>query len=170
MERERLRTECQIHGLQQMSEPLGRVESAWQLRNRLRRILKRRLNYALNWFSELAAKRRVASTLEATAAAGGLQAGDRVRVKSREAIQTTLSRWNELKGCSFMEEMQAYCGTSQRVLKRIEKFLDERTYRIKKCRGIVILEGVMCEGTKDFGACDRCCFFFWREEWLEKIN
>ena len=34
---------------------------------------------------------------------------------------------------------------------------------------IVILDGVICEGTKDFGICDRACFYFWRVEWLEKI-
>jgi hypothetical protein len=28
----------------------------------------------------------------------------------------------------------------------------------------------MCQGTKDFGRCDRSCFFFWREEWLEKLG
>jgi hypothetical protein len=41
---------------------------------------------------------------------------------------------------------------------------------MKQCKGIVILENVFCQGTKDFGACDRTCFFFWREEWLEKIE
>ena len=69
-----------------------------------------------------------------------------------------------------MEEMWPYCGTTQKVFKRVEKFLDERDYLLKKCRGIVILEGIFCEGTKDFGQCDRSCFFFWREEWLEKID
>jgi hypothetical protein len=170
METKMLPPECQIHCLEQMSEPLGRVEIVWQLRNRIKRIIKRRLTYILNWFSEVAGSRGVASTLGVNAAASGLQAGDQVRVKSRAEIQATLNRWNRLKGCDFMEEMWAYCGTSQRVLKRVEKFLDERTYRIKRCQGIVILEKVMCGGTRDLGACDRCCFFFWREEWLEKID
>jgi hypothetical protein len=99
-----------------------------------------------------------------------VQAGDRVRVRSKQEIQATLNRWNQLNRCSFMEEMWPYCGTTQRVLKRVGKFLDERDYLIKKCKGVLILDGVMCQGTKDFGACDRSCFFFWREEWLEKID
>ena len=37
-------------------------------------------------------------------------------------------------------------------------------------QGIILLDGVMCQGTADFGSCDRSCFFFWREEWLEKID
>jgi hypothetical protein len=52
----------------------------------------------------------------------------------------------------------------------VEKFLDERDYLMKKCKGMVTLDGVLCEGTIDFGACDRGCFFFWREEWLEKLE
>jgi hypothetical protein len=69
-----------------------------------------------------------------------------------------------------MEEMRPYCGTTKRVLKRVEKFLDERDYLLKKCKGIVILDGVYCGGTNDFGSCDRTCFYFWREEWLKKMD
>ena len=101
---------------------------------------------------------------------GLLKPGDLVQVKSKAEIQATLNRWNQLKRCAFMEEMGPYCGTTQRVFKRVEKFLDERDYLMKKCKGIIILEGVYCEGTRDFGACDRSCFFFWREEWLKKAG
>lgn len=161
---------CQIRGLAAMAEPLGRIETAWQLRNRIRRIIKRRLRYALNWFSEITGRRPAAIAYGTDGLSAGLRSGEEVRVKSAEEIRATLDRWNRLKGCDFMEEMWPYCGTTQRVLKRVDKFLDERTYRIRKCRGIVTLEGAMCRGTKDLGACDRCCFFFWREEWLERID
>jgi len=100
----------------------------------------------------------------------GLKAGDLVRVRSQEEIETTLDDRKELKGCSFMSEMWAYCGTTQRVLKPMERFLDERDYRIKRCKGIVLLEGVICQGTVFPKGCDRACFFFWREEWLEKLE
>jgi hypothetical protein len=162
--------ECQIHCLDQMPEPLRRIEVLWQLRNRLKRILKRRLNYIRNLLSEGAGSRRSASAPGVNAVASGLQAGDRVRVKSREEIQATLDSWNRLKGCDIMEEMWPYCGTTQRVLKRVERFLDERDYRVKRCKGIVLLEGLICEGTVDYGPCDRSCYYFWREEWLEKIG
>jgi hypothetical protein len=52
----------------------------------------------------------------------------------------------------------------------MERFLDERDYKVKKARGIILLEGVICRGTPVFGRCDRCCYLFWREEWLEKIE
>ena len=112
-----------------------------------------------------------AAVSEAEAAPPGLTAGDRVRVLSREEIQATLNPWGQLQGCMFMpHEMSPYCGTTQRVLKRLERFVDERDYRVKKCHGVVLLEGVMCQGTTDYGRCDRACFFFWREEWLETLN
>jgi len=100
----------------------------------------------------------------------GLKAGDLVRVRSRDEIETTLDDQKELKGCTFTSEMWAYCGTTQRVLKPMERFLDERDYRIKRCKGIVLLEGVICQGTVFPKGCDRACFFFWREEWLEKLE
>lgn len=99
-----------------------------------------------------------------------LVAGDRVRVRSLDEIRATLDAWGEVRHCAFMPEMEPYCNTEQRVFKRVERFLDERDYKVKKASGIVFLEGVICEGTKFFGRCDRACFFFWREEWLEKID
>jgi hypothetical protein len=99
-----------------------------------------------------------------------LTPGDLVRVRSREEIEATLNHWRQLKGCTFMPEMRSYCGTTQRVLKVMERFVDERDLRIKKCKGIVLLEGVMCQGTADFGRCDRSCLIFWREEWLEAMS
>jgi hypothetical protein len=99
-----------------------------------------------------------------------LQAGDWVRVKPREEINASLDRWNELKGCAFLDAMNEYCGTTQRVLQPLERFLDERDYKVKKCRGVVLLENVTCLGTPVFGRCDRRCFLFWRVEWLERID
>ena len=97
-----------------------------------------------------------------------MQSGDLVRVRTREEIKATLDGRNEAKGCLFMSEMWKYCGTEQRVLKPVEQFLDERTYRVRRTSGIVLLEGAVCQGTEYPKGCDRSCFFFWREEWLAK--
>lgn len=99
-----------------------------------------------------------------------LQEGDLVRIRSREEILATLDVWKELKGCAFLDDMWQYCDTDQTVLKRMERFLDERDYKVKKVKGLILLDGVMCQGTPVFGRCDRSCHFFWREEWLEKIS
>jgi hypothetical protein len=161
---------CQIHCLEPMSEPLSRVEIAWQLRYKLKRVLRRRLRYVLNTLSRPSEAASPVTRTAGGAASRSLVAGQLVKVKSREEIEATLDRWNYLKGCGFMEEMWPYCGTTQRVHKPVEKFLDERDYRVKKTRGIVLLEGLQCEGTVDYGRCDRSCYYFWREEWLEPVE
>jgi len=100
-----------------------------------------------------------------------INAGDLVRIRSEAEIRATLNRWGQLKGCKFMsEEMSPYCNTLQRVFKPMERFVDERDYYVKKASGIILLEGLHCQGTSDYGRCDRSCFYFWREEWLEKID
>lgn len=162
---------CQIFFLNDLSEKLSKYEILWQRRNRLKRIIKRRWNFIVNIFKYIFENYKVREKInDGKQMHNKLNAGDLVLVKSKEEILKTLNNWNQLKGCAFMEEMWPYCGTKQKVLKRVEKFLDERDYLIKKCKGIIILENVMCQGTKDFGPCDRSCFFFWREEWLEKIK
>lgn len=96
--------------------------------------------------------------------------GQMVRIRSKDEIQATLNLWREMKGCNFMEEMYPYCGTAHTIIRVVERFVDERDYLVKKARGLYLLDGVMCEGTRTYGRCDRACFFFWREEWLEAVE
>ena len=162
---------CQIHGLAQMAEMVPLTISLWQRKNRVRRMIKRRYRYLVNLFAEIAdtrVKNGVLSKKERNTKR--LEAGDLVRVKTKEEIKATLDRWNRCRGCDIMEEMYKYCGTTQRILKRVERFVDEKDYRFKKCNGIVFLKDVFCEGTLDYGSCDRNCYFFWREDWLEKVD
>ena len=167
--------------LPQLAEGLAAVPPE-SLTRRLRLILRRSLdvqtirtlktnsNRFIDWFMERLA-RGGAPVAKSGKQGTGLRAGDLVRVRSAEEIRATLNHWGSLKGCVFMpNEMSKYCDTTQRVLRRMERFVDERDYRVKKCNGIVLLEGLNCQGTTDFGRCDRNCFFFWREEWLEKIS
>lgn len=97
-----------------------------------------------------------------------LKEGDRVRVRSLEEIESTLDPYKELKGCAFLHQMHPYVGTEQKVFKLMQRFLDERDYKVKKTKGLILLENNFCNGTPAFGACDRSCFLFWREEWLIK--
>jgi hypothetical protein len=143
-----------------------------------KRVLARPWNYhvknwlrrAWRWWNRRTAPSAPALPASATAQTIALKPGDRVRVRTREEIQATLNPFKELKGCAFLEEMWQYCGTTHRVLKSMERFLDERDYKVKKTRGVVLLENIICHGTPVFGRCDRCCFLFWREEWLEKLQ
>ncbi len=130
--------------------------------------LKRLMKHKLPNPGERSAAREGAAGLSKTGER--LQTGDYVLVRSREEIERLLDRWHETRGCAFLDEMWQYCGTIQRVKQPLERFLDERDYRVKKSRGIVLLEGVFCHGTPVFGRCDRSCHLFWREEWLERLT
>lgn len=162
---------CQIHCLQTIHSPVSRGQILLQRMNRLRNAFSRRWRYLCNYLhTQTFAGGQTACSGVRTPTAEALQPGDLVRVRSKEEIRATLDNWNQRRGCAFLEEMWPYCGTQQRVFKRVERFLDERDYITKRCKGIVLLEGLICEGTKHFGPCDRSCFYFWREEWLEKIE
>lgn len=173
--------QCQIQSAARMhSREDGNETASLPLRKRMRLAMRRRLSPRwrrklkkafTNFLLRLRGDSPAASASAQPAARSAslsLKAGDRVRVRSKEEIQSTLNRWGELKGCGFMTEMWQYCGTNQRVLKPVERFVDERDYQVKKARGVVLLEGVTCHGTEFYGPCDRSCFLFWREEWLEK--
>jgi hypothetical protein len=170
--------DCQIPSLQGMAEgdvPVPRQSFLRLLKLAIRRRLSPRQERVLKTRTS-ALMNRAAPVLgreikpAMTVSSVGLKAGDRVRVRSRDEIEATLNHWRQLRGCTFMSEMAQYCGTEQRVFKRMERFVDERDLRVKKVNGIVLLEGLRCEGTAEFGRCDRACLYFWREEWLERID
>ena len=170
---------CQVPGLGLMGKGNAKVPPESPVR-RLKLVMRRHLsptmerklkmvtNDLANWYARMRGRpaRPVASREGETRPR--FEAGDLVRVRPRAEIDATLNHWRQLKGCTFMPEMDRYCGTIQRVLKPVERFVDERDLRVKKAKGLVLLEGAICEGTVDFGRCDRSCFLFWREEWLEK--
>ncbi|MEN6464929.1 MAG: hypothetical protein ABFD62_07090 [Syntrophaceae bacterium] len=160
---------CQVRSLERIPLPFRVLDRFGYVLKRARRFLKRRGNFLLNNLRRRTAPLSSAEVIPISPPET-LQPGDIVMIKSRQEILKTLDGWNRSRGCAFMEEMWGYCGSVQKVRKCVRKFLDERDYKVKKCRGIVILEGITCDGTKDFGACDRSCFFFWREEWLEKVR
>jgi hypothetical protein len=152
---------CQMEALEQISENARLTDYFWLLFHRFQFAIYSRWNRIMRLFKPRSIPE---------AGAQNLSSGDFVRVKSIEEIRSTLNSRNELMGCTFMDEMAVYSGTTQRVYKRVERFIDERDYRVKRARGVVLLENVFCQGTQIFGRCDRSCFFFWREQWLDKIS
>jgi hypothetical protein len=172
---------CQIPCLQRIAEGRGEVPPQ-SLTRRLKLAIRRRLspqreralksysNDLYNRFSTLLGRGSRPAAPASRAATTRVKAGELVRVRSEEEIRATLNHWRQLKGCTFMPEMAPYCGTTQRVFKVMGRFVDERDLQVKRCRGIVLLEGLHCQGTAEFGPCDRSCLYFWREEWLEKLD
>ena len=100
----------------------------------------------------------------------GLQEGDRVRVKRKEDIVATLDVDNANRGMSFDGEMVRYCGQEARVLRRVERIIDEKSGRMLELKNpCIVLEDVMCTAAYH-RQCPRAIYPYWREIWLERID
>jgi hypothetical protein len=99
-----------------------------------------------------------------------LQAGELVRVKSKEEIVATLDRENKNRGMTFDAEMVKYCGRQARVLRRVERIIDEQSGRMVRLKNpCIVLERVVC--TADYHRlCPRSVYPYWREIWLERVE
>lgn len=168
---------CQNHCVPALSEGRVRIRSnsmaGWLklcIKRNLSGPVKRKLKQQLNaLFQKFQFGKHKQETIEQPGVVKFF-AGEIVRVKSEPEIRATLNFWKELKGCMFMDGQIRYCGTVQRILKPVERFVDERDYQVKEAKNIYLLEGAICEGTPTYGRCDRSCFYFWRAEWLERIE
>jgi hypothetical protein len=101
-----------------------------------------------------------------------LKPGELVRIKPHEEILATLDTRNMNRGMVFDVEMVPFCGGVYRVRSRVERFIDERTGRIKSLKTpAVILEDVWCRSR--FSTCRMFCpralHSWWREIWLERV-
>ncbi len=161
---------CQLRCIREISQKPNVLIFIFQRIKKARHAIKKRKNYFMKMIKSKNLKSQPVILTKQLSSDGKFKPDDMVRIRSKDEIKVTLDGWNQLKGCAFMEEMEQYCGTTQKIFKRVNRFLDERDYLIKKCKGIYQLHGIICEGMRDFGECDRSCFFFWREEWLEKVE
>ena len=103
----------------------------------------------------------------------GLKPGDLVRVKSHEEILATLDTRLYNRGLYFDAELVPYCGKTFRVGACVERFVDERTGRMRRMKTpAVILDGVICKslysGRRMF--CPRAIHLWFREIWLERVS
>ena len=109
---------------------------------------------------------------ERAAAIDEFQPGDWVRVRTLAEIERTLDAWGCCHHCGFMSSMARWCGQRLRVVRRVDRFFDEARHRMVRCRGVILLEGVYCDGSHhpDLRGCDRQCYCFWRVEWVERAS
>ena len=99
-----------------------------------------------------------------------LMPGEWVRVKSGEQIAETLNSQGKNRGLAFTVEMLPFCGRTFRVLRRLEKMINERTGKLIRLEGTVILENVTCDGCHILrGGCPKQNYHYWREVWLERV-
>jgi hypothetical protein len=102
-----------------------------------------------------------------------LQVGELVEIKSKAEIVRTLDNNNRNRGLAFDAEMVPYCGGTYRVLRRVERILNEKTGRMLTLpNDCVILEGVVCRAcfSQNRLFCPRSIYSYWREIWLRRVG
>jgi hypothetical protein len=97
-----------------------------------------------------------------------LQPGELVEVRSKEEIMATLDPGQKNRGLWFDAEMLPYCGGIYRVLRRVNRIVDEKTGKMIQMKSsCIVLEGVVCRS--DFHRlCPRAIYPYWRESWLKR--
>jgi hypothetical protein len=102
-----------------------------------------------------------------------LQTGEWVRVKSYQEILQTVDVHDKNRGLLFDGEMVPYCGKIFRVLKRVNRIVNEKTGKLLEFKNpCIILEGVTC-GSRYSDCrlfCPRSIYPYWREIWLERVS
>jgi hypothetical protein len=99
-----------------------------------------------------------------------LRPGELVRVRSKAEIMGTLNGDRLNRGMGFEEEMARHCGREARVLRRVDRCIDEATGRLLHMRNpCIVLEDTVCEGAYN-ATCPRSIPAFWREIWLERVG
>jgi hypothetical protein len=99
-----------------------------------------------------------------------LQPGELVRIKPKAEIMRTLSKDLCNRGLGFEEEMARHCGREARVLRRVDRCIDEATGRLLQMKNpCVVLENIVCEGAYSAN-CPRSIYAFWREIWLDRVE
>ncbi len=99
-----------------------------------------------------------------------LQPGELVEVRPLAEIEATLNHDNKNRGLSFDRESIRYVGRQARVLRRVDRIIDEATGRMNHLGSdCLIIDGFICEG--DYHElCPRSGFPYWREIWLRRVE
>jgi hypothetical protein len=102
-----------------------------------------------------------------------LQPGELVQVKSHAEILETVTTENKNRGMSWDAELVPYCGKQFRVLRRVERLIDERTGYMQEMKSpAVILDSVVCQSRYSDCRmfCPRSIYPYWREIWLRRTG
>jgi hypothetical protein len=103
-----------------------------------------------------------------------LQPGELVEIRSKDEIMRTLNNGgNRNRGLSFDVEMVPYCGKIFRVLRRIERIVNDKTGKmIRLPTACIILDGVTCSGCLSMNRlfCPRSIYPYWHEIWLKRVD
>lgn len=163
-------TDCQLQDLAGAARPLSPAERLCHWILRLDRAVARRIK-------RLSSRSGSGGTGSQSEAAMYIEpaefsAGEIVRVRPIDQIRAMLDEKGSTDRLTFIPGMERFCGRELKVLKRVYFMFDERAWRLLRLTDTYLLEGAICDGRGHFGAegCDRCCFYFWKSVWLEKVG
>jgi len=107
-----------------------------------------------------------------------LQAGDVVRIRSRDEIIQTLDHNGCNRGMGICSEMLRCCGGEAQVRHRVDRIIDGETGLMRELSDTVMLRNIwngeslteecLCYG--QLGDCPRGEVMYWREIWLERLS
>src|SRR3974377_73355 len=109
------------------------------------------------------------SNLIAQSKSKRLLPGAIVMVRPWSEILATLDSNGMLDGLPFMAEMVKFCGRRFRVSKAPDTTCEETQGNMRRIRYVVFLEGLRCDGLAH-GGCQKGCFIFWKEAWLQHVG
>jgi hypothetical protein len=160
---------CQYTALTEVGCDLNPVEKGYQWLVRIYRAIKRRLRRR---GSKNFSKREEGFDRTSLGGNSGekLKVGDIVRILPCPEIKATLNEQGYYKGLSFMENMEKYCGKSFKILEIPTHVMDRGGKKINKCKNVIILDGLYCDGTGTVSeeGCERSCLHYWKGDWLRK--
>ena len=127
--------------------------------------------FSMRWFGRTYPRVCGLAVRQTPTAELGLEPGELVQVRSKKEIMATLNAGQRNRGLWFDVEMLSYCDDEFRVLRRVERLVDEKTGRmIRLPTPALILDGVICSGNLAQGRmfCPRAIYPYWREVWLKR--
>lgn len=102
-----------------------------------------------------------------------VQEGEMVRIKDYQEILETLDDEWKNRGLYFDAEMVPYTNGTYKVLKRVNRIIDEKTGKMLHFKSeCLILDEVVCQAryAKCRKLCPRAYYMYWREIWVEKVD
>lgn len=170
-EKQKIDPNCQLQVIPEAADRITLVDRLRLGSLRLIRAFERRLDYAPHL---LPPQRKTKQTVDSNPliearTQEGFYEGEWVEVKSKAEIVISLDSQRRCKGLEFMPGMEQFCGQRLRIRKTVRAIFDERAWRMLKIKNTYLLEGSICEGRGMYEkeGCDRCCYYFWKEDWLK---
>jgi monoamine oxidase len=167
---------CQLKVVYEAGFPLSPIDRGRSMALRINSSFKRRVAKKFGNAENMAedTARLIKRTVNVLTTPPGklFEAGDLVEVMSVEEIKATLDEHGRCERLQYMPGMERFAKKQFTVLKNVKTIFDERAQKMVGVKNTVILNNAVCDGRDlyDKEGCDRSCFFFWKTQWLKKVE